>query len=153
MRYKCMYEGPRITLRWLLNYQRYKLQLCLDRYISLTDGAVHGIQLEPIGVCKIVQDFIFDCSNDRKNTPRAQISVTLSLRSVTRYSWKKMAAMGLSSVGGYPSKTHLKLKTCKISLVHNIPFIFHMFLIFCTDHVSITVVQCTTFQNNWVNMK
>ena len=61
--------------------------------------------------------------------------------------------MGLSNVGGYPSETHLKLKTRNISLVHNIPFGLHMFLIFCRDHVSITAVQCTTIQNGWVNMK
>ena len=61
--------------------------------------------------------------------------------------------MGLSNVGGYPSETHLKLKTRNISLVHNIPFSLHMFLLFCRDHVSITAVQCTTIQNGWVNMK
>ena len=34
--------------------------------------------------------------------------------------------MGLSNVGGYPSETHLKLKTRKISLVNNIPLSLHM---------------------------
>ena len=62
---------------------------------------------------------------------------------------KNLAPTGLSNVGGYPSETHLNLKSRKISLANNIPFSLHMILIFCTDHVSITAVQCTTFQNDW----
>ena len=65
---------------------------------------------------------------------------------------KNLSPMELSNVGGYPSETHLKtqkIKTRKISLVHSIPFSLHMFLIFCTDHVSITAVQCTTIESMW----
>ena len=65
---------------------------------------------------------------------------------------KILSPMGLPNVGGYPSETHLKLKTRKIPLLHNIPFSVQMFLKYCTDHVSITAVQCTPFQNDWVNM-
>ena len=50
---------------------------------------------------------------------------------------KNLAPTGLSKVGGYPSETHLNLKFRKFSLVNKIPFSLHMFLIFCTDHVSI----------------
>ena len=56
--------------------------------------------------------------------------------------------MGLSNVGGYLSETHLNLKSCKISLVNNIPFSLHMFLIFCTDHVSITTVTTNETSHN-----
>ena len=66
---------------------------------------------------------------------------------------KNLAPTGLSNVGGYPSEINLNLKFRKILLANNIPFSLHMFLIFCTDHVSITAVQCTTFQNDWADMK
>ena len=49
-------------------------------------------------------------------------------------------------------KTHLKLKFCKISLVHNIHFGCSVFLKLCTEHGSDTAVLCAKFQNDWINL-
>ena len=45
---------------------------------------------------------------------------------------------------GYPSETHLKLKSHEISFVHNIRFSCTVVLKFCTEH-SITVVLSAQF--------
>ena len=129
------------------------MNICNGAIIDISNIDISNIDHRCIS--KIAQDFIFDCSNDRKNTPRAQISVTAGLGRVTRYSWKNLAPTGLSNVGGYPSETHLNLKPRKISLVNKIPFSFYTcFWYFAqTMSVSITAVQCTTFQNNWADIK
>ena len=49
---------------------------------------------------------------------------------------------------GYPSETHLKLKSCEIFFAHNICFIYPIILKFCTEHGSITAVLCAKFQND-----
>ena len=52
---------------------------------------------------------------------------------------------------GYPSETHLKLKSCEISFVHNICFNGPIGLKFCTEHGSDTAMPCAKFQSNWSN--
>ena len=59
---------------------------------------------------------------------------------------------------GYPSETHLKLKSCEISFVHNIHLNCPMGLKFCTEHGSDTAVLCAKFQTDrwteaWVMSK
>ena len=49
---------------------------------------------------------------------------------------------------GYPSETHLKLKSRDISFVHNIRFHCPIGLKFCTEHGSDTAVLCAKFQND-----
>ena len=53
----------------------------------------------------------------------------------------------------YPSETHLKLKSRKISFVHNIRFSCPFVLKFCREYGSITAVLCTKFQNDWIIKK
>ena len=50
---------------------------------------------------------------------------------------------------GYLSETHLKLKSRKISFIHNSHSKFPIVLKFCTEHGSTTVVLCAKFHNNW----
>ena len=49
---------------------------------------------------------------------------------------------------GYPSKTHLWLKSREISFVQNIPFGSEIVMKICTEHDSDTVVLCAHFQND-----
>ena len=49
---------------------------------------------------------------------------------------------------GYPSETHLELKSHEISLVHNIRFKCLIDLKFCTGHGSDTAVLCAKFQGD-----
>ena len=49
---------------------------------------------------------------------------------------------------GYPSETHLKLKSCKNSFVHNICFNCPIGLKCCTEHGSDTAVLCAKFQRD-----
>ena len=49
---------------------------------------------------------------------------------------------------GYPSETHLKLKSRENSFVHNIRFNCPIGLKFCTDHDSAIVVLCIKFQSD-----
>ena len=49
----------------------------------------------------------------------------------------------------YPSEKHLKLKSRKISFVHNSHIEFPIILKFCTEHGSTTAVLCAKFQNYW----
>ena len=49
----------------------------------------------------------------------------------------------------YPSETHLKLKSRKISFVHNIHLNNPIVLNFCTEHGSITAMLCAKFENIW----
>ena len=49
---------------------------------------------------------------------------------------------------GYPSKTHLKLKSRKISFVHKICFNCPIVSKFYIEHGSITAVLCAKFQND-----
>ena len=52
---------------------------------------------------------------------------------------------------GYPSETHLKSKSRKISFVH-ILFINHPIVsIFCTEHGTDSAVLCEKFQNDWIS--
>ena len=51
----------------------------------------------------------------------------------------------------YPSKRHLKLKSCKISFPHNLLLSCQIVFKFCTEHGSITAVLCTKFKNNSTN--
>ena len=52
---------------------------------------------------------------------------------------------------GYPSETHLKLKSRDISFVHNIRFSCPIVLKFCTAHGSITAMPWAKFQNDWMS--
>ena len=54
---------------------------------------------------------------------------------------------------GYPSETHLKLKSSEILLVHNIRFSGSIHFKFCTEHGSITAMLCAKFQNDWITNK
>ena len=54
---------------------------------------------------------------------------------------------------GYPSETHLKLKSCENSFVHNIRLSCLNVLKFCKGHGSITAVLCAKFQNDWITHK
>ena len=49
---------------------------------------------------------------------------------------------------GYPSETHLELKSHEISLVHNIRFNYLIDLKFCTEHGSDTAVLCAKLQSD-----
>ena len=49
----------------------------------------------------------------------------------------------------YPSQTHLKLKSHKISFAYNIHLNNPIVLNFCTEHGSITAMLCAKFHNNW----
>ena len=51
---------------------------------------------------------------------------------------------------GYPSETHLTLKSREISFVHNIRFSCPIVLKFCTEYGSITDVFRAKFQNDWI---
>ena len=103
------------------------MNICNGVIINISNIDISNIDHRCIS--KIAQDFIFDCSNERK-TLHEHKSVTPSMRRVTRYSWKNLAPTRLSNVGGYPSETHLKIKSRKISLANNIPFRLHMFWYF-----------------------
>ena len=50
---------------------------------------------------------------------------------------------------GYPSETHLKLKSCEISFVYNSYLSWPIVLRFFTEHGSITAVLCAKFQIDW----
>ena len=50
---------------------------------------------------------------------------------------------------GYPSETHLKLKSRKISFANNIRFNRPILLKFCTEHGSITAMLFEKLQNDW----
>ena len=51
---------------------------------------------------------------------------------------------------GYPSETHLKLNSRKISFIHNIRLNNPIGLKSCTKNISITAVFCVKFQNDWM---
>ena len=51
---------------------------------------------------------------------------------------------------GYPSETHLTLKSCEISFIHNIRLNRSIFSIFCTEHGSDAAVLCAEFRDNSV---
>ena len=51
---------------------------------------------------------------------------------------------------GYPSETHLKLKSREYSFVHNICLGYPIILKFYTEHGSDTAVLCAKFQNAWI---
>ena len=52
---------------------------------------------------------------------------------------------------GYPSETHLKLKSRKISFAHNPVLRYQIALEFCTEHDSIIAMPCANFQNDYAN--
>ena len=49
---------------------------------------------------------------------------------------------------GYPSETHLKLKSHEILFIHNIHFSDQIIFKFCTEHGSNTAVLCAKFHND-----
>ena len=54
---------------------------------------------------------------------------------------------------GYPSKTHLKLKSCKILFIHNTYFNCTIVLKFYTEYGSIIATHSAKFLNDWANRK
>ena len=50
---------------------------------------------------------------------------------------------------GYPSETHLKLKSAEILYVHNLLINHSIVLKFCPEHGSDTAMLCAKFQNDW----
>ena len=81
-----------------------------------------------------------------------------SLSHVVWEAWQGIAKKNLTPVGlcnvGYPSATHLKLKSRKILLVHNIPFSFLLFLIFRTEHVSLLCnIHFKTIEQIWDKLR
>ena len=50
---------------------------------------------------------------------------------------------------GYPSETHVKLKSREISFAHNLFIDFPILLNFSAMHGSITAVLSAKFQNDW----
>ena len=56
---------------------------------------------------------------------------------------------GVLCIIGYPSETHIKLKSREISFVLNIRLDKQIVLIFCTEHGSIIAVLCAKFQYDW----
>ena len=51
---------------------------------------------------------------------------------------------------GYLSGTHLKLKSCEISFVHDICLCCPIVLKFCTEYDSDTAVRCAKFQDDLI---
>ena len=54
---------------------------------------------------------------------------------------------------GYPSETHIKLKSRENSFAHNIRFSCSIVLKLCTEHGSVTAVLYVKFQNDWITNK
>ena len=75
--------------------------------------------------------------------------------------WKYLSSLddkrglgeGVQCDKGYPSETHLKLKSREISFAHNLLFIYPIVFEFCTEHGSDTGVLCAIFQNDWAPAK
>ena len=75
----------------------------------------------------------------------------LSMYIITLLIWccvENKVCQGVLANIGYPSETHVKLKSREISLVHDIRLNKPSVLIFCTEHGSITAVLCAKFRND-----
>ena len=57
--------------------------------------------------------------------------------------------LGLCNIG-YPSETHLQIKSREIWFVHDIHISSLITSDFCTEHGGITAMLCAKFRNDWV---
>ena len=69
------------------------------------------------------------------------------------HKWWNIIIMRLLYYRIYPPKTHFKIKSHKILLVHNIHFSCQIILTFCTEHGSVTAMLCAKFQNDLTTEK
>ena len=82
--------------------------------------------------------------------PTANHRITSLSHDVQSYIYAEyFATTGVLCKIGFPSETHLKLKSHKIAFAHNIRFNNAIVLKCCSEHRNVTTVLCAKFQNDW----
>ena len=85
----------------------------------------------------------------RLRRPSHVYSVSNKVNNITlALIWKYQLPIKACCNIGYPSETHLKIKSREISFAHNLLISCQIALKICTGHGSITAVLCANFQNN-----
>ena len=112
-----------------------------------------GVTAEKIDHCNMFHYKLYQCFLNVSPASHEDLFFQASLQWYSEFNQRShvlLATCGWSSCcAGYPSKTHLKLKSRGISLVHNTHFSCPIVLEFRTEHGSMTAMLCANFQNDW----